>query len=281
MIIELKLLIAGVALFVISRIMRAAYFNSEKNEWQFKGKEPQNKPSKILKEIYEWIETGWSAVILAAILMYFIIQAFKIPSASMRTTLLEGDHLFVNKFIYGLHVPLGGGKRVLDGVNWRVLGIPVIKKVERGDIIIFQAPPSALSSDERQEKISKDFIKRCIALGGDTVEVKDKRVYVNYQLLNEPYTSFVDPMVYGGPSIFPSQEKYQKMWEQGEFNNKPFSEIRDNFGPIVVPKGCYFAMGDNRDQSFDSRFWGPLEDRLLKGSALLIYWPPNRIRLIK
>jgi signal peptidase I len=270
MIIELKLLIAGVILFITSRVMKSVFYNAEKHDWEFKGKDLDPKTKRLLKEIYEWIETGWSAVILAALLMFFFIQAFKIPSASMRTTLLEGDHLFVNKFVYGFHIPFSNGKRVLP-----------IRKVQRGDIIIFKAPPSALSAEERQENISKDFIKRCIALEGDTLEVKDKRIYVNGGLVNEPYTIFGDPNLYPNVQIFPSQEKYQKMWENGEFNSMPSNVIRDNFGPVTVPKGYYFAMGDNRDYSFDSRFWGPLDDRLLKGRALLIYWPPKRIRLIK
>lgn len=270
MIIELKLLIAGVILFVLSRFMKALFYNSEKGDWEIQGKTPEPNTKKLLKEVYEWIETGWSAVILAALLMFFFVQAFKIPSASMRNTLLEGDHLFVNKFIYGFHVPFSNGKRVLP-----------IRKVQRGDIIIFKAPPTALSADERMEKISKDFIKRCIGVEGDTIEIKDKSVYVNGQLVNETYTTFGDPIRYPPVQIFPSQEKYQKMWEAGEFSTMPSDVIRDNFGPVIVPKGYYFAMGDNRDFSFDSRFWGPLDDKLLKGRALLIYWPPSRIRLIK
>jgi signal peptidase I len=256
---ELKLLIAGAALFVVSLIMK-----------YLKPKVQASSFAKIYNEAYEWVETGWSAVILAAFLMYFLVQAFKIPSGSMRMTLLEGDHLFVNKFVYGFHIPFTGGNRVFP-----------LRHVQRGDIIVFKCPPSALSASERIENIDKDFIKRCIAVGGDTVEVKDKVVYVNGNKQNEPYTSFVDPNVYPAVKIFPSSEQYQRAWEQGSFDTIPSSIVRDNFGPVVIPPGHYFAMGDNRDRSFDSRFWGPLPDKLMKGRALLLYWPITRFRMIK
>ena len=256
---ELKLLIAGAGLFVLALVMK----------W-LKPRIQGPKASKIYNEAYEWIETGWSAVILAAFLMYFLVQAFKIPSGSMRMTLLEGDHLFVNKFIYGFHVPLGGGTRILP-----------LRQVQRGDIIIFKCPPAALTQAEREEKVDKDFIKRCIAVGGDIVEVKDKKVFVNDKQLVEPYVSFADDTTYPAVKIFSSSEQYQRTWEEGKFDTLPSGVIRDNFGPVIVPPGHYFAMGDNRDRSFDSRFWGPLPDKYMKGRALVLYWPLDRIRLIK
>ncbi|MGA2090925.1 MAG: signal peptidase I [Endomicrobiales bacterium] len=256
---ELKLLIVGVVLFFVSRIMR-----------KVQPRIVSPKAKKIYDEIYEWVETGWSAVLLAAVLMYFVIQAFKIPSGSMRMTFLEGDHLFVNKYVYGFHNPLGDGRRF-----WP------IRHVQRGDIVVFRCPPSALSMGEREEGVNKDFIKRCVALGGDMVEVKNKKLYVNNQPVNEPYVNFVDPVTYPFVRIFPTQEQYQRTWESGRFNEFSPDAIRDNFGPVMVPPGNYFVMGDNRDKSFDSRFWGPLPDKLLKGKALFLYWPINRIRIIK
>jgi len=256
---EIKLLIAGAALFVLSLIMR----------W-IKPRIQKPGAAKIYNEVFEWVETGWSAVILAAFLMYFFVQAFKIPSGSMRMTLLEGDHLFVNKFIYGVHIPLSGGKRVIP-----------LRQVQRGDIIVFKCPPSALTQSERIENVDKDFIKRCIAVGGDTVEVKNKKVFVNGIQLTEPYVNFADDQAYPAVKIFPSSEQYQRTWEDGKFDSMPSAVVRDNFGPVIVPPGNYFAMGDNRDRSFDSRFWGPLPDKFLKGRALLLYWPLDRVRLIK
>jgi signal peptidase I len=256
---ELKLLIAGVALFIVSLVMK-----------HFKPKVQETRFVKIYNEAYEWIETGWSAVILAAFLMYFLVQAFKIPSGSMRMTLLEGDHLFVNKFIYGVHIPFSGGKRIFP-----------MRQVQRGDIIIFKCPPVALSASERMERMDKDFIKRCIAIGGDTIEVKNKAVFVNGNRIQETYTNFVDESVYQTVKVFPTSAEYQRAWEQGSFVTIPSAVVRDNFGPVIVPPGHYFAMGDNRDRSFDSRFWGPLQDKYMKGRALVLYWPFSRVRLIK
>jgi signal peptidase I len=256
---EFKLLIAGVVLFIMAKLMR-----------MLQPKVQGAGPRKVYHEVYEWVETGWSAVLLAAFLMYFFLQAFKIPSGSMRMTLLEGDHLFVNKFVYGFHVPLTDGKRL-----WP------LRQVQRGDIVVFRCPPQALSLSERQENVTKDFIKRAVAVGGDMVEVKDKKLYVNGNLVEEPYASFVDETVYPTVQIFPSQEQYQRTWESGKFDSLPPSIVRDNFGPVIVPPGNYFVMGDNRDRSFDSRFWGPLPDKYMKGRALLLYWPLTRVHLIR
>lgn len=256
---EFKLLIAGLGLFLVALVMR-----------RFKPKMQGKKFSKAYNEVFDWIETGWSAVILAAFLMYFIVQAFKIPSGSMRMTLLEGDHLFVNKFIYGIHLPLSGGKRILP-----------LRQVQRGDIIIFKCPPAGLTQSERLEKTDKDFIKRCIAVGGDAVEIKNKKVFVNGSLVEEAYTGFVDDTVYPSVKVFPNAAEYQKTWEEGKFDSIPAAIARDNFGPVIVPPGHYFVMGDNRDRSFDSRFWGPMPDKYLKGRALFLYWPLTRLKVIK
>ena len=93
--------------------------------------------------------------------------------------------------------------------------------------------------------------------------------------------NFADDQAYPAVKIFPSSEQYQRTWEDGKFDSMPSAVVRDNFGPVIVPPGNYFAMGDNRDRSFDSRFWGPLPDKFLKGRALLLYWPLDRVRLIK
>ena len=228
---------------------------------------PEKEREKLLRKDLDWSDTGWSAVLLASLLMYFVVQAFKIPSGSMRMTLVEGDHLFVNKFIYGIHVPLTDGKRVLP-----------IKKVQHQDIIIFLCPKIALSQDEQRRGVEKDFIKRAIGLPGDTVEIRGKKVYVNNKLLEEPYLNFEDEYIQPRIKLFNTNQEYQKVWSAGGFRSLP---ARDNFGPITVPPGHFFVMGDNRDKSFDSRFWGPLPDRNLKGNALILYWPINRIKIIK
>jgi signal peptidase I len=256
---EIKLLIAGVILFFVARLMK-------------KFKESFSAPfaKKLYNEAYEWVETGWSAVILAAFIMFFFLQAFKIPSGSMRMTLLEGDHLFVNKCIYGFKVPFGHGKRI-----WPM------KKVSRGDIVVFRCPPSALTAAEKENGVTKDFIKRCVALAGDTVEIKNKVLYVNGKKQMEPYLNFEDNYSFPNYKMAVSSAQYQQSWETGGFANLSPELIRDNFGPVTVPQGYYFVMGDNRDRSFDARFWGPLSDKYMKGRALFLYWPISRMRLIK
>lgn len=242
--------------------------------------------SKIIKEekiikVYtsdvEWGQTGFSTLYIVAVLMYCFIQAFKIPTGSMRMTLLEGDHLFVNKIIYGIRIPFTE-KRILK-----------LKQIKRGDIVVFSCPPSALSPEEREKKIQKDFIKRCVGLPGDVIEIRDKVLYVNNIPQNEPYVHFEDldeetgkpKILLPSKQIYKTQQEYQKAWEKGAFAMLSPSFIRDNFGPVVVPAGCYFVLGDNRDKSFDSRSWGPLEEKYIKGAPLIIYWPPNRIRIPK
>jgi len=179
------------------------------------------------KIIWEYAKAIITALILAMLIRTYIIQAFKIPSGSMIPTLLVGDHILVNKFLYGTKIPFKD-KRVL-----------MFKKPERGDIIVFKYP----------ENPSKDFIKRVVAIEGDVIESKNKMVHVNGNKVNEPYAQHTDSSM------------------------RPMGiEPRDNFGPVIVPKNKYFVMGDNRDQSYDSRYWGYVDIKDVKGKALILYW---------
>lgn len=217
----------------------------------------------------EWVETSFSAILLAAVIMYSIVQAFKIPSGSMEDTLQIGDHLFVNKFIYGIRVPFTT-HRVF---KWR--------DVRHQEIIVFEAPESAIiSREEREHNVRKDFIKRAVGLAGDVIEVKNKHLFVNGVSQQEPYAIYRDPMVYPAEHLALGPQDYQRVWESGKFSQLRREEIGDNFGPIKVPPESYFVMGDNRDGSFDSRFWGPLPNRLLKGKAWIVYWPLTRAKVI-
>ena len=175
----------------------------------------------------ENIEAILVAIVLALFIRTFVIQAFKIPSGSMKETLLIGDHILVNKFIYGVKVPF-----------LQTTIVPV-KNPKHGDIVVFKFP----------EDPSKDFIKRVVGVAGDVVEVRDKQVYVNSKLLNHDFGIHTDSY------IFPASV-----------------QPRDNFGPVVVPPHSLFVMGDNRDQSYDSRFWGFVDLKAVKGKALMIYW---------
>jgi len=207
----------------------------------------------------EYAEAIIIAVFLALLIRAFVVQAYKIPSGSMEDTLLVGDHILVNKFVYGLKVPF-------TDTRFLIFNLP-----KRGDIIVFSFPgdkdkpectsivknvssrfanafsrrnPAYLFKDD-----CRDFIKRVIGVGGDKIEIKNKKVYVNDIPLDEPYA------VYKGNGIENSR--------------------RDNFGPFIVPRRSLFVMGDNRDNSFDSRFWGVVDMDEIKGKAFIIYWSWN------
>lgn len=200
----------------------------------------------------ETVEAIIIAIILALFIRTFVLQAFKIPSSSMEDTLLVGDHLLVNKFSYGLQVPRPAmikifGVRVpfFETKLYNIWG-----SVKRGDIVVFRYP------NDR----SKDYIKRVVAIGNDTVQVKRDVVYINGKVATTPQAVFKGPYVRGA------------------------SIIRD-FGPYIVPKGRVFVMGDNRDNSYDSRYWGlenqanvtvPLSE--VKGKALIIYWSWDSVK---
>jgi signal peptidase I len=181
--------------------------------------------------IREYYEALLIAVIFVNFARIFAFQAFKIPTGSMEDNLKVGDHIIVNKFIYGPGTTLGG--------------MLPLREIRRGDIIVFRYPLQP----------ETDFVKRVIGLPGDTVEVHDKIVSINGKALAEPYVIHVDPLIYPAKPQLPEQYR-----------------IRDQFGPYSVPAGQYFAMGDNRDRSSDSRYWGTVPRSMIKGRALMVYW---------
>ena len=185
--------------------------------------EAAQKPERAKGRLRENIEAIAIAIILALFIRTFVVQAFRIPSGSMEKTLLIGDHILVNKFIYGIKMPFTN-KTVIP------IGDP-----DRGDVIVFKYP----------EDPKKDFIKRCVAIGGDTVEGKGEKLYVNGELVQEDYTKFT--------------------------RNR-----HEDFGPIQVPEGKLFTMGDNRDNSHDSRFWGFVDLEAVRGKAFLIHFSWNK-----
>ncbi len=180
--------------------------------------------------VREYSEAIVIAVLLALFIRAFVVQAFKIPSGSMKTTLLIGDHILVNKFIYGIRLPI---------VNKELIHFSIPK---RGDIVVFQYPVDP----------SKDFIKRAIGLPGETVRIQNKKVFINDRPIDEPYATYTDP------KVLPAG-----------------TSPRDNMGPVVVPPDSLFVMGDNRDESYDSRFWKFVKIDDIKGEAFIIYWSWN------
>jgi len=174
----------------------------------------------------EYVETFVIALLIALFVRAFVVQAFKIPSGSMEPTLLVGDHILVNKFIYGIRMPLIGKK------------LFTLKKPRRGDVIVFIYPLDK----------SKDFIKRAIGLEGEKVEIKGQKIYINDRLLNDPWGVYRQAHSFSG------------------------LHAKDNFGPVIVPTGSLFVLGDNRDNSQDSRYWGFVSIDEVLGKAFIIYW---------
>ncbi len=188
------------------------------------GKARQGNAKSVVRE---YLQVIIAAVLLALFIRTFTVQAFKIPSGSMEPTLLVGDHIMVNKFIYGIRMP------ILNNVL-----IPITNP-KRGDVVVFIFPLDP----------SKDFIKRVVAVAGDTVQVVNKKLFINGRPAEDKHAYYQD-LSPGAVMVSP----------------------RDNFGPFKVPKDSIFVMGDNRDHSYDSRFWGPVSLKALRGKAFLIYW---------
>jgi signal peptidase I len=181
----------------------------------------------------EYTEAILVAVIFALFARTFLFQAFQVPTASMEKNILVGDHLIVNKFIFAPH---------RDGFLAQLLPY---RRVRRGDVLVFKFP----------EDPRRDFIKRTVALPGETVEIRDKAVYVEGKRLDEPKVEHSDSRVWPDDPTLP--DSYRR---------------RDQSRPFTVPPASYFALGDNRDNSYDSRFWGPVPAANLKGRAMFVYW---------
>jgi signal peptidase I len=179
-------------------------------------------------KIRQNVESLGLALLLALLVRSSVVEAFWVPSGSMLPTIQIGDHLFVNKLAYKVRVPFLGTALADTG------------SLQRGDIVVFLHPTDGTT----------DLIKRVVAVAGDTVEIRDKRLFVNGHTVEDPYARFVDRQTRGAP--------------------------RDNFGPAVVPPGKFFVLGDNRDQSYDSRYWGFAEVESIKGKATFIYWSWDR-----
>ncbi len=191
-------------------------------------------PVPVKSVVREYLEMLVGAVILALFVRAFIFQAFKIPTGSMEPNLLIGDHLLVDKLVFS--PSLGGLENFLFAR----------RPISRGDVLVFKFP----------EDPTRDFIKRVIGLPGETFEIQDKQVLINGKPLTEPYAHFLEPPL-----------------KRTDPDYGLFGEgVRDNFGPQKIPSGQLMMMGDNRDNSRDSRFWGTLPISQVKGRAVVVYW---------
>ncbi|MEO0075551.1 MAG: signal peptidase I [candidate division WOR-3 bacterium] len=249
-----------------------------------------------MKAIWRFIVSWLPVIIIVLILRAFVVEAFLVPTPSMESTIMTGDFLLVNKFIYGIKLPFVG-KTLIN-----------FKQPKRGDIIVFRYHLDPDSPEPAQNYVRifpkqltllpiywnksknfftwympRNFVKRCIAVAGDTVQIINKKVYVNGKLLYEPYIQHIDRRIFP-PVSYPPND-YQAEWESGRFLERPDNYyFRDNFGPVVVPPGTVFGLGDNRDNSSDGRFFGPIPLKYVKGKPMVIYFSssaaPNIARII-
>lgn len=191
----------------------------------------------VVGTIWENVRQLLIALLLALVIKTSVVEAYKIPTGSMEDTLLVGDFLLANKFIYGVEIPI---------VGWR---LPAFREPKPGDIVIFIFPGDGVTK----------YIKRCVAVPGDTVVIKNKELFVNGRRFeNPPLSKFIDTAADGRQMVQPRRPGGQSS--------------RDNFGPYIVPPKSYFMMGDNRDNSYDSRYWLAVREEAILGEAMVVHW---------
>ena len=213
---------------------------------------PQVKGRSVLGRWFDsWMRSLGMALVLFLIIRTFLLEAFQIPSGSMERTLLAGDFLFVNKAVYGAQIP---------GTNAR---LPRFNTPHRGDVIVFAYPKDP----------SLSYVKRVIGVGGDTVEMRLGQVFVNGHALEEPYVQRMDPLHDQSDREFNWQREYVL---RGGDERRRYHPTRDTWGPLRVPLGRYFVLGDNRDNSADSRYWGFVDESAVKGRPLVVYFSYDR-----
>ena len=195
----------------------------------------------------EWAKSFTIAIVLFLFVRTFLVEAFKIPSGSMERTLLVGDFLLVNKMVYGAEVPFTGKH------------LPAIRQPQRGDVVVFQWPIEP----------SKNFVKRLVGVPGDTLMMRDGDLWVNGTLQDEKYVLHSDSLVDPTAEEFSWQKEYLLRTAEAAEVDHP---SRNNWGPLVVPRDKYFVLGDNRDNSLDSRYWQFVPDSLIRGRPMFVYY---------
>ena len=197
--------------------------------------------------MWEWTKAICTAIVLFLGIRTFLVEAYKIPTGSMEGTLLIGDFLLVNKAVYGAEIPITHTR------------LPAFSHPRRGDVLVFLPPHDP----------ERNYVKRLVGVGGDTIEMRDKVLYLNGRPLDEPYARHVDPL----SDPHEPRMSWQKDFLLGTLRERRrYRPSRDNWGPLVVPPGKLFALGDNRDNSEDSRYWGFFDERAVKGRPMFVYY---------
>ena len=211
---------------------------------------PRGSRSRHVEGALDWLRSLAVAFVLFLVIRATLVEAFKIPTSSMEGTLLVGDFLLVNKAVYGARVP--GTERFL----------PAIEEPARGDVIVFHPP----------HEPRRNYVKRVVGAPADTLEMRDKRLYLNGEEVSEPYVRYLDAR---GDAAHPDME-----WQSNHLIAAPspgYHPTRDNWGPLVVPPGSYFVLGDNRDNSEDSRYWGFVARDQIRGRPWFVYYSFYRL----
>lgn len=208
-------------------------------------------PASFARVLWEWTKSIAVAFVLFILIRTFLVQAFKIPTGSMEDTLLIGDFLLVNKAVYGAQIP---------GTEIR---LPGFREIQRGDIVVFVYPDPYNEYDP-----DPDYVKRVVGTPGDTLEMRAKALLVNGERFDEAYVEHLD----GRDDQYRPQFAWQRRFLAPGVDPAAYRPSRDDWGPIVVPPESYFVMGDNRDNSADSRYWGFVPQRAIKGRPLIVYF---------
>lgn len=206
---------------------------------------PGGRRAALARVLGDWLKSIVIALAIFLVLRTFVVEAFNIPTSSMENTLLVGDFLLVNKAVYGGHIP---GTRLSFGA---------FRDPERGDVVVFHPP----------HEPETHYVKRLVGLPNDTLEMRDKGLYINGRPVPEPYARHVDDR---GDSVHPDMD-----WQSNHLIAAPpreYHPTRDNWGPLVVPEGHFFMLGDNRDNSEDSRYWGFVSRDQIQGRPWLVYY---------
>lgn len=210
----------------------------------------------ILSILWDWTRSLAVAFLLFLVIRAFVVEAFKIPTSSMENTLLVGDFLLVNKAVYGAEIP------------GTPLNLPSFAEPDRGDVIVFNPPHDP----------SKNYVKRLVGLPGDTLEMRGKQLYLNREPLDEPYARYIDREA---DAVHPGMA-WQEAYLVPDPRRRSYRPSRDSWGPIVVPQDHFFVLGDNRDNSEDSRYWGFVDREAVKGRPWFVYYSfdPARVRRV-